>query len=302
MKIKINKTAYNFFLCLIFIINKKEFTVDEIINYLEEQQNITLFKETILKYIRTMKFLGFKFKRINNKSYLLKQIPLNLFDRKTQNNIAKYKGFFEKKLLTEIEAGNKLLFEKIKLFLPENLLLKISENNQSKYIPTELYENLKKLKIHCLNGLRLKICFLDNTLTKITHTIEPDNIHLENEEYYLKGFDVDEKCNILLNLKSIYEIKSTPRKNKYICIKNPVTIKISGKFAHTYNLKNDEKIIKKSDDCLYIESFYYEKHSFFKNILRYMENYEIVSPKELRTEFKTYLENLYQKYDCINIK
>lgn len=302
MKNKINKTAYIFFLCFIFITKQRSFSIEDIINHLNKNHKITLSKATILKYLRTMKFLGFKFKRSNNKIYILEQAPINLFNKQMQNNIAKYKIFFEKKLLTEIEVENKQLFEKIKIFLPENLIKKISQNKNNKYIAPEFYENLKNLKKYCKNGLRLKICFLNNSSTKITHTIEPDNIHIENDEYYLKGFDVDKKNNVLLNLKSICEITTTPSKNKYVCLKNPVTIKISGKFSHTYNLKNDEKIIKKSDDCIYIESFYYEKTSFFKNILRYMDNCEIISPQGLRNDFKVYLENLYQKYDCLNVK
>ena len=75
MSENINKSAYNFFLCIEFILRKRLFTLDEISSYIENTYDIFVYKEAILKYIRTLRLVGFKFERLNNKTYKLKNIP-----------------------------------------------------------------------------------------------------------------------------------------------------------------------------------------------------------------------------------
>ena len=74
----INKSAYNFFLCIEFILHNRIFTLDDIISFLENFYGVFVFREAVLKYIRTLKLVGFEFERLDNKTYNLKNIPLKI--------------------------------------------------------------------------------------------------------------------------------------------------------------------------------------------------------------------------------
>ncbi len=300
MGININQSAYYFFLCLEFVLFKRTFCVDEIITYLENKYNIFLFKETILKYIRTLKTLGFEFERVNNKMYKLKEVPFKITA-----------GINEEKIILEIiealrnyhvsnSGYDKYNFlEKLQFFLPKDLK-KIFNRRLIllNYLEHKNNYMLKNIKKYCKDAQRLNITYLKDGKIKQKDLVEPADIFFTKKSIYLKCFDLNQKTNILINFDWILEIVQTPLKNKYLFKKQFVTLKFSSKFAKAYTLKEGEEIIKKGLGELYVRSFYYDKTLFFKNILRYMESCEIVSPENLRKDFQKYVKDLYQIYYC----
>ena len=110
---KINKTSYCFLLVLKYIIEHNVFNIDDVLNYLELECDIFVYKETILKYIRTLRHAGFKLKKINNKIYKLTYSPF-----------AKHIPNDEKIVITNLKPNEFLIdenvdktFEKLKIII-----------------------------------------------------------------------------------------------------------------------------------------------------------------------------------------
>ena len=300
MSKSINKTAYNFFLCLDFICKQQVFSIEDIVVYLAENHKIAIYKETILKYLRTMKFLGITLKRMNNKVYSLEKMPISFVNQKTEKLLSKIITLLENYCEVDDFMKGTDLINKLSLFLSEDVkILSAKKSVDNLQLPKI---NVQKLEKYCLDKQRLEISFLDKNYGQKKSVLEPIDIIVNKNKLYLKGFDIIQKKCVLINLESVQKIKQTTIKDKHLSYKHPVTIKFLNKFACSYSLKDDEEILKKEMDALYVKSFYYDKKIFFNNILRYMENCEIVAPKGLRQEYKNYLIDLYQKYDCPNVK
>lgn len=298
MKNKINQTAYNFFLCLLFIIRKREFSIEEILLFLEQEHQILLFSETILKYIRTMKMLGFVFKKNNKTIYQLISIPFKIINDEFDFDILVKSILLSRHYYSKGSRNEKyVLLEKLKLFLPnyaKEKLLQIfgEENNIVSF----------NIKQYCIDAQRLNITYIKDGTDEVTQLIEPYEIVTISKKVFLRGFNLSEKTNVLLDAIFIKNIVQTPIKNKYKKIPQSAVLSFYGKFANTYSLKENEKIIKKESGSLRVECFYEDKELLFRNIFRYMQNCEIIEPESLRNDFKKYLNDLYQIYDCRVLK
>jgi len=299
---KTNKTIYNFFLVFIFVMQNKIFSINEIIVHLEMNYDIVLQKETILKYIRTMKYLGFSFRRKNNEVYVLEMTPFCIENSKTEDLLLKCFRILKSFTLSGHLLQSDKFIQKLAPFLSletknmleieyENLL---KLNNESKL-------NVRKLKKYCNDGLQLRVKIKRENSNISSKIVEPLDLFFLKNICFLKAFDISVKDNVFINIDEIVEIEQTPQRNKYPLIEHPVTLRFLNKLAKSYSLKEGEIITKKSEDELIVKSYYCEKMIFFNNILRYCDSCEIIAPKGLRDEFKNYLDEIYQKYDCPNV-
>lgn len=292
---RINKSVYNFFLCFEYILKNREFNIDDILFFIANHHHIFLYKETILKYIRTFKELGFEFERLNNKTYKLTRIPFNIFDNKEEIKTA----FKCLKILNQYLVVNnlykKMFFQKTALFSQKDFMKLFESTQKDKDYKANKYSLLKE---YCSNAQRLEISYLENK-KNIKIIVEPINIYLTEKEEFLEVYKIAQNEVGLINFNDILEIIQLPMKNKFSFKKHSAILKFTSKFAKAYSLKEGEEKIKVERNELYVKSFYSDKQMFFKRILRYMENCEIVEPKALREEFLQYLDDLYQIYDCI---
>ena len=282
---KINKTACSFLLVLKYILGNNIFKIDDVLNYLELQHNIFVYRETILKYFRTFKRAGFKFKKIDNKNYQLIYIPFAF-------NITNE----EKQVLSSLNANELVIdksldstFEKIKIIIPEVVSHLDSLKNQD--------DKYKKFKKYCKEKLRLKITYSKSN-TVINSLVEPYGVTFLENTLKLKVYNITNKEHSYIDINNILKASQTPIKNKYEFQEKQAIIKFTDKLAKIYNLKEKEEIIRKDGDSIYVSSYYYDTQYFFNNILRYMGKCEIVSPQKLREDFKSYTEKLYEMYDC----
>jgi len=286
MSKKINKTSYTFLLVLKYILENNHFEIDKILNYLEIEHDIFVYKETILKYLRTLKYKGFKLKKIDYKTYQLmyspfgKNIPLK--EKMILSNLNSDILFVDEKITKTLE--------KIQTIMPE-----ISDN--LKLVKTQ--ENkIKKFQNLCKDKLRLKITYKEGNVITTSLTEPYEKASIDNI-WYLKVYDVTHKEQLYININNILKVNQTPTKNKYEFKEKVVTLKFYQPLAKTYVLKENEKIIEKDENYLYVSSIFYDKKLFFNNILRYMDKCEIVSPQYLRDDFRKYIEELYEMYDCL---
>lgn len=290
---KYNKTISNIFIFINFILECQKFQIKDVLEFFEKQYKIVLKKETILKYIRTLKSLGFDFKRPDNQTYSLTKIPTYFDNSQTETNYNKCLEIIKNYQITYNADTNNNLVEKLSLFLQKTSVPKeIAKKNK----------NIEKIKYYIADNKRIKIDFLTGKDKTTSITAEIENLFLEKGLFYIKVFDILKREYLTINTNLISKMEQTASQNRYIYLKFPAKLKFSKKFINSYLLKEGETIIRKEQDFVYIKSFFTDKKSFFNNILRYRENCEIIAPKELRDDFCKYLSDLYQKYDCPNKK
>lgn len=285
MQSKFNLTAYNIFKIIKYILMKRKFFVSEIVSYLDSE-NIYLEQETVCKYIRTLKKIGFEFEKTSAKEYKMVCMPFD-FPEESKNFLEELILLLKQSSLRSREE----LCEKLMLFLP----IKMQKNlKQSK-------NNISKMEKFMKDGLRLKLVFNPPNPRKET-VFELCNIVSDGQEKYLQGYDVNKREPAQFNMEDIAAIEQLPIKNKISCKRNEATLKFSAKIAKSYILREEDELIEKADDKLLIKTFFYDKTEFYKRILRYVDNCEIISPMSLKAEYNEFLTELYQMYDCANVK
>ncbi|MCR4880755.1 MAG: WYL domain-containing protein [bacterium] len=281
MQNKFNLTSYNLFKLIKYILPKKKFTIAEIVSFLDTE-NICVEYETVYKYLRTLKRLGFEFEKVNSKSFKIKKLPFVFSDRENE---------------TLINILNKLSRSSLpkKTELCEKLLLFLTGNNTENLFQNETTS--QKLDKFIKDGLRLKLFFGSSNSEKET-LFELYNVFSEGKNKYLQGYDINKKEVVMYSIDDISSIKQTPTKNKFSYEKEEAILKFSSRVAKAYIPKEEDEIIEKTEDSLVIRTVYYDKVAFYKKILRYTNNCEIIAPAALKDALGAYLSELYQMYDC----
>lgn len=300
MENKYNKSAYNFLIVLLFIIAKQKFEINEIISFLSQNYNLFLFKESILKYIRTMKQLGFVIQKNNNKEYQLISFPKEFFiNKKNQKNLLNSLAFFPFIDLYSKSYDKYLLLEKISVFIDDKnrkeLFKKISQTQKYEKNKIKL---LQQININCENNKQAILIFKNTNNKNLKQKIETIEIINNINDNYLKFFEIDTKKTQIVSIRNIQKIIELPTSKKYINKKSFVNIKLYSKLAQNYILKQGEELIKNEANSITIRIPYIEKTELFNKILKYMENCEIISPSKIKIEFLQYVDNLYQIHDC----
>lgn len=300
MKNKFNKSAYNFLIVLTFIISKQKFEINEIISFLSQNYNIFLFKESILKYIRTMKKLGFILQKKNNKEYQLISLPKEFFiSEKNQKNLINSLNFFHFIDLYSKSYDKYLILEKISVFINKKnrkklfeKIIRIQKDEKDKI------ELLQQININCENNKQAILILKKSNNKNQKFKIEAIEIINNIDDIYLKFFETDSKKTNIISIKNIQKIIELPSNKKYINKKNFVNIKLYSKLAQNYILKSEEELIKTEADGIIIRIPYIEKTELFNKILKYMENCKILYPEKTKLEFLQYVDDLYQIHDC----
>ena len=279
-------TSDKVFLILKFILKNEIFTLDKILSKLEEE-NIYIEKETLNKYIRTLIKMGFLFERHNNKTYRITKLPFNL-------NIEQTDFLFELLNILETAANCNFskTFQKMALFvLPEKqkeMFSKISRTDKT----------IQKIEKYIKEAQRLKIIIKCQEEKEVKKIIEPYDVYYKTNGNYIVGYDIEKKEITEFPIKQIVSLKQMPIKNKHSYTKNEAIIKFSQKVAQSYVLKDEEILMEKTPEYIIVKTFFADKESFYKRILRYGDFCEILSGEKIREDFQSYLKDLYQMYDC----
>ncbi len=291
-----NKTANNFLTVLFYIIKNKKFTVDELVDYINQKNNISVKNFTILKYLRTMKKLNYKFIKEKNVYYLI-STP---FELDVNNDlINKFFGSYltiMNKYNSNSQEKAKTIYSKISPFLKIksiNLLNKkyySNENNaKKKYAIPEIFVNI------CEEKSRIKIKYTENNQI-LVFIIEPNEIVLNGGEYFIYALNLKKRIYELFNIKNIISIERLNQKNKFQYKKEKVLLQLTDKLAKSYTMKKDEKLIQKNQNGTIIMTYFYDREIFFRRILRYQTSCKIIAPKFLRKEYLEFVKNLYVMY------
>lgn len=288
MSYKCNNTSENVMRIIKFILNKEKFSLGEIGSYLGDF-GVLIGKETIYKYLRTLKKAGFDIQKTDAKTYKLLRVPVLSDDTEiiaVENILSAMNENYSLK-----NAG---ISEKLLRLVPENKCAKeIFSLNKMPRI------ELQKLEKYLKDNLRLEIYFKNTNRDKEKIIFELRSLFLKNAGIFLKGYDVSAKTPDIYRYDSISRIIQTPMKNKFLFGDKEAVIKFSSKMAKSYTLKEGEQVLKKTKDFLWVKTNYYEEKLFFEKILKYVDHCEIIKPLYLRAKYKEFVRQLLLMYNEI---
>ncbi len=283
---------------------KNNASVQDIIYYFEKHDpNKKIYtSEVILKYINTLKVFGFKFAKDKDKYILLNyliQFDFNENDLKAIYILEKFAQLFpEEKIRAEI---NKFLQELEKRFNDNtnSLFQNIKKNNpvKFKFIYDSYLDKIKQYEKYCIDEQKLKISYKNQNKTETSLIVEPNEIKYAGNEVYFRVYNPVSAQIQDINFNSIIKIEQLPLKSNRTSMLSSITFKLKDRLAKAYKLHEGEKLLQINlDNSITVLNQKEDRMLLLKRLMRYGENCELISPKDLREEMKKLIRATLSNY------
>lgn len=283
---------------------KNSASIQDIINYFEkiDPKNRIYTNEVILKYINTLKVFGFKFVKEKDK-YVLVNPPNQLnFDEKDLRAIClieKYSELIpEEKFRTEI-AGflqelERRFSEKTKI-LSKKLLKTDAVNINSTFKRHAL--RIKEYEKFCQEGLKLKVRYIERHDAEVSIIVEPNEIKYIKKSVFLSVYNPIAATVQDIDFDNILEVNQLPSKVNPTTMHTSVTFKLKDRLATGYRLYEGERLLQKEKNGnIVVLNQKEDKTQLLKRLLRYGENCEVLSPKNIRDEMLCIINEMLLYY------
>lgn len=286
------------------ILLKNRASIQDVLYYFEkiDPNNKLYTNEVILKYINTLKVFGFRFVKEKDKYVLMNtpvQFDFNVNDLSIICLIEKFSELLpEEKIKTEI---TKFLHELEKRFSDNT---KILSHNIKKpdiinlNLDYQRYtKQIKEYERYCQDKQKLKLTYINKNKTETSIMVEPEEIKYFNNEVYLSVYNPLSAQIQDINFNSILKIEQLPLKSNPQNILSSVTFKLKDRLSKNYRLHENEEIIKiESDGSIIILNRKEDTHLLLKRLMKYGENCEVLSPKNLREEMREIIKATLGNY------
>lgn len=280
---------------------KNPLDAEEIMQEIEENSEKIYRKEIVTKYLNTLKLLGLKISKINNKYTLENTLEKTDFSKEELSLIKfleKYsKDTNQESLHTNICEALQIIQksfskETTDLIKDENIkIYKLKNHNPTHDINLKIYEK------YCKEDLKIEIVYKDlSDNTEKKYKVTPIKIKYKKDNPLLVCYDFKENVYREFLIKNITQSFQTPQKNTKD-YPSSVTFKLKGKLAKNYVLKNDEKVIEQNKDCIVVSNNKEDRNILLRRLIRYYDKCEVLYPKEFRNSMIQKLqeiENLYK--------
>lgn len=286
------------------ILCQEKASIQDIIHHFEKiyPDNKAYTNEVILKYINTLKVSGLRFKKEKGK-YILLNSPLQFDfseqDLKTISLIEKAAKFFPEKAVQEgihgflqdlekrFSDNSKIVAHNLKKPSLVNLDL-----NYEKYS-----EQIKKYEKYCNERQRLKITYKQNNKKETSIMAEPNEIKYIGNNIYLSVYNPFSAQIQDINFNSILKTEQLPLKSNPVNMVSSVIFELKGRLAKAYRMHESEKLLQiKDDENIVILNQKEDRTLLLKRLIRYGENCEVISPKNLREEMQQMITNTLANY------
>ena len=297
----ISTTGYRTILILMLLL-QKERTLDELISLLKADKVVqkSISKDTIRVAINTLRKIGCVIprpERTNNYKYKVVSHPfsLNILDEELQ-------AFLKlRDILCESYSWKKIL-------LINNLYSKLISltNNESQISFVENSKLLsavnKKLLVELTNpkliNKRIKIEYNSVNCGLEVLEVVPHRFLYENGKLYLNCFSFKYNQNSILNVERIVKIIDIDLTKEYQdFLSYEVIFKVVGDSLVDFSLKENEKILKKTDDYIIVQANVVNEFLFVQRILLLGTNFEIISPDSFKEKIVNKLKLIKRGYD-----
>lgn len=300
---KIGDTSIRVLETLKFL-SKNKASIHDILKYFERTDfnNKTYTNEVILKYINTLKVFGFRFGKEKDKYILLNrlnQFSFNEQDLKAIHLIEKHLSFLpEEKIKIEL---NQFLQEIERRFDDNTRMLANNIKKTGINIQKSSYykysSQIKEYEKYCTEGQRLKITYKNKENIEISIMVEPDEIKYINNNVYLSVYNPVSAQIQDIELNSILKIEQLPLKSNLNNLYSSVTFRLKDKLAKAYKLKESEELLRtEHDGSTIILNKREDRILLLKRLMRYGENCEVISPKNIREEMKQLIKETLKNY------
>jgi len=303
----ISITAYRI-LSILNILLKEPLSDHDINQKLQEniEGSRNLSNDTLCIYINTLRSLGCDISRPSKNTgykYVLKSHPFKLNLTKDEINtiieIRKYISTLGNwKLVVEIddlfnEIFNALNSESKKIFLSTKKSVLCREVNIENILP-----ELNLIEKYCAQNTDIIVLYDSPNSGEKEICLNADKLTLENDSFYLWGYNYELNETLYLRLDKIKSIRAVNIKGKGKNSKGiEAKYKLTGDSILTFVPAENEKILEKNDTELIISAKVKNKFKFIQNALSYGFDCQILSPESLRKEIIFRLKSMAEIYN-----
>lgn len=280
----------------------KDCSIDELINILKDNKitNKSTSKDTVRLTINTLKDTGCvieKPSKLNNYKYKLISHPfvLNISEKELNALIHLRENYTNNINWKEINTINSI-YEKIGLLTEKKTQIEIIEN--TKPLRNIDYKILYEISKPQVIGKKVNITYISPEFGKEDIDIIPRKINYENQKLYLQCFNFKYNSNSTLNIERILKINNINFSNNFeLSIEYEVKYKLSGNSLKTFELKDYEKIIEKTNNYIIINAKVSNEFLFIQRILQFGNDFNIISPDFFREKLLEKLKLIKRGYE-----
>lgn len=305
---KINNGCVNIFK-LLTLLYQDEADYDKVVSifksdineeeHLDEKKFNNLIQVILNKHINAFKVFGVKIHKKNHKYILdsslysidytlqdLKALSLILgaSDQINDTNITSNISSLKKNLLMRMSSDNK---NKLDAFYTEN---------DFSFFYTDLKWQIDKCRKYAREGALLDIVYLRRTKERRCKC-QAKEVLYDVKTTYLKVYDINKNEYIEIALPNILSIEVMPNITPSYTATKTVVFKLKGRLAKTYKLKNNEKLSKNDKDELVIVNNNEPIDKLLSRLMRYSDLCEILTPKYLRQEMASLIDETLALYN-----
>lgn len=280
---------------------KEPMSPNELLQGIEASSDKVYRKEIITKYLNTLKLLGLKLSKVNNKYILERNLERIDFDA---NNLSVMK-FLEKYADNiNMQTLKENIFDALnttqKSFSDETYKILQNENIKIYKSPKNTLikdKNVKLFEKYCKDGQKLEIKYREfSDENEQEYKIAPLKILYKKCKPVLICYDCKANQYKEFVLEYITDTTQTPQRNTKD-YPSAVTFKLKNRLSRAYILKKDEKLLDRQDDYIIVSNSYEDRNILLKRLLRYYDQCEILYPKDLREHIVNLIEDMEKIYE-----
>lgn len=286
------------------ILHQGSSSIQDIINYFEklDPNNRVYTNEAILKYINTIKVFGLRFVKEKDKYILLNtpsQLEFNENDLKSMYLVEKYSDLIpEISIKSEIHA---FLQDLERRFSDNTKMLahSITKPNLSDLSHTyNRYSNkIIEYEKYCKDRQRLKITYRNHRQTATSIMVEPNEIVYRGNNVYLNVYNPISAQIQEIDLDAMIDVEQLPLRSNTKSLSSSVTFRLKERLAKNYRLHENEELMQiQSNGDITVINRKEDQQLLLKRLMKYGENCEVISPKNLREEMKELIKSTLNNY------
>lgn len=285
-------------------LSKEPLDFDEMMKIIEEKPEISpvYARETLVKYLCTIKSIGYEIYKKHNKYILTNNIdPVNLNNENIR--IFKFlKQYCEKTCMNETHPYLDNFFEIIEKKFDadtrkryENVKRNISIGKFNIRIKPEI---IKQFEYYCKAKSKLTVNYKENN-TVSTYYVEPRSVIFNKDIPYLIAFDPKNRNFKKFKIGEIVESRTSPEQNSNDNTESRnITYQIKNRLAKSYVIKDNEKYLKFDRSGVVLVSNTNEDiNDLIPRLLRYGEHCKLLYPVEIQKDVINYIDNILGLYD-----
>lgn len=275
--------------------------IPEFMEIVAEKGDAIYRKEVVLKYINTLKLLGFNVEKIRNKYFLKNSIVTLDYSRDDLSLLWFIEDYAAETKQKDIEDFTNDALQKIeRTFSPKTKEILKNRSFSTYKVRRFLRPRDRKIRLfekYCADKQKLEIKYKQTPLSREEFfKISPLKIIYKKKQSFLIAYDCKNAEYKEFLIDYITHVQQTLQKITYGYSK-AVIFKLKGRLAKSYVLKKGEKVLDNGEDYLIVSNEKEYKNFLLRRLLRYYDKCEVVYPIEFRTKMLNLIGDIQKIYE-----